>query len=117
MYAQLEDHGRLLEAYLHLASTYTSNTPRRALEILEEARKICYVQFGELNDIMLRILLNIALTYETRLSLFDSAEVYYKKWTELMETVYGENHSSTALTREQLADVLAGHGPKDPLDS
>ena len=109
LYTKLEDYGHLLEVYMHLATTNDS-TPRRALEILKEAQRICQTYFGELNDTMLRILLNIALIYECRFSSFDSAEAYYKQWAELTSAVCGDDHPSTTLAREHVADFLAGHG-------
>lgn len=112
LYSKLGDYGHLLESYLHMASTYDT-TPRRSLEVLEEARKLCHIQFGELNDTMIRILLKIALAYECRLSQYESAEVYYRKWAELTASVYGEAHPSAVLAREQVADFLAGHGKQE----
>ena len=108
IYVRLEDYGQLLEDYLHLASTYNS-IPRRALEILEEAKQICSKQFGELNDIMLRILFSIAVTLECRLFLYDTAERYYRKWVELTIVMYGEDHSTVAVARECLAKFLVAH--------
>ena len=108
LYAKLEDYGQLLETYLHLASTYSS-TPRRALEILEEAKRLCFEQFGELNDIMLRILFSIAVTLECRLFNYATAEGYYRKWVELTIVVHGEDHPTVVVARECLANFLVSH--------
>ena len=100
---KMENCAQLLESYIHLATTYNCS-PRKALEALQSAQLVCRQKFGELNDTMLRIVYNIALIYDKKLSLSNKAKVYYNKWTELATAMYGKDYHSSTLAKEHTAD-------------
>lgn len=102
---KMENYSQVLEAYIQLATTY-NNSPRKALEALQSAQHLCRQKFGELNDTMLRIVYNIALIYEKKLSLSNKAKTYYNKWTELATAMYGKEYHSSALAKEHTADIF-----------
>ena len=60
-----------------------------------------------MNDAILQILHNLAVTYDTGLAQCSNAEPFYRKWVEITAATYGDSHAETSKAKHLLAEFIA----------